>query len=103
MKKTYTIKRKLGVLRSRIRDSYVRVVRNARERIFGVILRVLEQFWEDHWEDGSIGGEIAGLILLLMVVAAIVGILSYMHISLSEIEQWFRNVGFVITRGGIFE
>lgn len=90
MKKTYAIKRKLGVLRTRVRETYGRVAQNAIERIFEFYRRTV---YERTSEDGSVGGEIAGLVMLLVVIVMIVGIMAYLHITVSEIEHWFKNVG----------
>ena len=57
-----------------------------------------ERFILGFQEDGSVGGQLAGLIFLLFVIVAILGVLSYFHITLAVIEQWFRNFGLEMIR-----
>ena len=82
------------ILRTRVRETYGRAVQNAIERIFEFYRRTV---YERTSEDGSVGGEIAGIVVLLVVIVLIVGIMSYLHITITEIEHWFKSVG-IFTR-----
>ena len=77
------IKVKINVLGSKVRQSYHFMSENASERLN------LSKFKED----GSIGGQIAGIIILFVEVVIVLGIFAHFGITISKIEQWFRDFG----------
>ena len=48
-------------------------------------------------DDGSVAGIVAGLMVVIFLLIIMMGIFSYLHISLGTIETWFRNFGLGVT------